>query len=430
MSSRSRIRRNPRIRLGPAFARFWLAHGASAVGGQIGELALPLLAVVTLHASATEAGLLGVARWLPFLLLALPLGVLADRRTRRPILIVSDVCRASLTIAVVVAAMAGALTLAALVTLVALLGAFTVAFEVAYQSFLPSVVGREHLESANSRLQATFSVAEVAGPGVGGWLIQTFTTAGALLVQAGTFIVSAVALLGIRSLEERPDPSAVSAMTQLREGLRFVRRDPYLVALVGFSAIYNLFAQWVMVLLLVRAVREWGLTAGHLGLVFSLGAIGAVMGAALAPRSVRRFGAGPVLVACAGAESIVLAALPVIEADWGRTLVVAALIGVFAVNGAGTSLSSVVALTLRQLRTPDHLLGRVNATMRWISYGVVAIGAGIGGVLGDLVGTRLGIAIGCAGVVLTVVWVIASPLRRIGNPNDITREEVVLTRES
>jgi MFS family permease len=385
---------------------------------------------VTLHASATEAGLLGVARWLPFLLLALPLGVLADRRTRRPILIVSDVCRASLTIAVVVAAMAGALTLAALVTLVALLGAFTVAFEVAYQSFLPSVVGREHLESANSRLQATFSVAEVAGPGVGGWLIQTFTTAGALLVQAGTFIVSAVALLGIRSLEERPDPSAVSAMTQLREGLRFVRRDPYLVALVGFSAIYNLFAQWVMVLLLVHAVREWGLTAGHLGLVFSLGAIGAVMGAALAPRSVRRFGAGPVLVACAGAESIVLAALPVIEADWGRTLVVAALIGVFAVNGAGTSLSSVVALTLRQLRTPDHLLGRVNATMRWISYGVVAIGAGIGGVLGDLVGTRLGIAIGCAGVVLTVVWVIASPLRRIGNPNDITREEVVLTRES
>jgi len=424
MFARSGVRPGVHIRLGPAFARFWLAHGASAVGGQIGELALPLLAVVTLHASATEAGLLGVARWLPFLLLALPLGVLTDRRTRRPILIVSDVCRASLTIAVVVAAMTGALTLAALVALVALLGAFTVAFEVAYQSFLPTVVGREHLESANSRLQATFSVAEVAGPGVGGWLIQTFTAAGALLVQAGTFVLSAVALLGIRSAEKRPEPSTLSAMTQLREGLRYVRRDPYLVALVGFSGIYNLFAQWVMVLLLVHAVREWGLTAGHLGLVFSVGAIGAVIGAAAAPASVRRFGAGPVLVACAGAESIVLAALPLIEASWADALIVVVMIGVFAVNGAGTSLSSVVALTLRQLRTPDHLLGRVNATMRWISYGVVAIGAGLGGVLGDLLGTRLGIAIGCAGVVLTVAWVAASPLRRVGDPNDIARAGV------
>jgi MFS family permease len=136
---------------------------------------------------------------------------------------------------------------------------------------------------------------------------------------------------------------------------------------VGFSAIYNLFAHWITVLLLVHAVRELGLTAGHLGLVFSLGAVGAVVGAAAAPASVRRFGVGPVLIACAGAESLVLGVIPFVDAAWSPPVIVAALVGVFAINGAGTSLSSVVALTLRQLRTPDHLLGRVNATVRWIS---------------------------------------------------------------
>nr|BFF16414.1 hypothetical protein GCM10025699_77170 [Microbacterium flavescens] len=145
-----------------------------------------------------------------------------------------------------------------------------------------------------------------------------------------------------------------------------------------------------MVLFTVHAVRELGLTAGHLGLVFSLGAVGAVLGAAAAPTSVRRFGAGPVLVACAAAECVALAALPFVEASWTAPVVIAVLVVVFAINGAGTSLSSVVALTLRQLRTPDRLLGRVNATMRWLSYGVIAIGAAVGGVVGEALGTPHG----------------------------------------
>ncbi len=402
-----------RTRLGRDFHRFWLAQTTSAVGSQVGDLAVPLLAVVVLHATAAEAGLVGVARWLPFLLLALPLGVLVDRRRRRPVLVAADIARAALIVVLVAVAVAGALTLPVLLGLIFVIGAFTVAFEVAYQSFLPTVAARDDLERANGRLQATASAAQVGGPGLGGWLVQTLTAPWALLSQAVTYAVSAVALLGIRSSESDPLPQRRGALAELREGLGFVRHDRYLVSLVGFSAIYNLFAQWITVLLLVHAVRELGLTAGHLGLVFSLGAMGAVVGAAAAPASVRRFGVGPVLIACAGAESLVLGVIPFVDAAWSTPVIVAALVGVFAVNGAGTSLSSVVALTLRQRRTPDHLLGRVNATVRWISYGVVAIGAGLGGLAGEALGTRTGIAVGCVGVALTVVWVAASPLRTI-----------------
>ncbi len=402
--------------LGPDFARFWVAQGASSVGAQVSELAVPLLAVIVLHASAAEVGLLGAARWVPFLVLALPLGVLVDRCRRRPVLVTADVARAVLTVAVVVLAFSGRLTLPTLVLAVGLLGVGTVAFEVAYQSFLPTVVHRAHLERANGRLQATASAAEVGGPGLAGLLVQVLSAPWALLAHAVTYIVSAVSLVGIATPERRPGRSGRSALRDLGDGLLFVRRDRYLIGLLGFAAIYNLFAQWVMVLFTVHAVRTLGLTAGTLGIVLGLGAVGAVLGAAAAPSSVRRFGAGPVMVACAAAECLALAVLPVVDVSWTAPVVLGVLVAVFAVNGAGTSLSSVVALTLRQLRTPDDLLGRVNATMRWLSYGVVAVGAAVGGVVGEALGTRTGIAIGCAGTLLTVVWVVASPLRRIGDP--------------
>lgn len=402
--------------LGRDFRLFWLAQGASSAGGQISELAIPLLAVIVLNASAAEVGLLGAARWLPFLLLALPLGVMVDRLRRRPVLVLSDLARAALTVVVVVFAFTGALTLSTLVILVMLIGVFTVSFEVSYQSYLPAVVGRGELERANGRLQATAAAAEVGGPGIGGVLIQALSAPWALLAHTLTYLVSATALLGIKTVESTPPRTGRSALRELADGLAFVRRDRYLVSLIGFAAIYNLFAQWIMVLFTVHAVRELGLTAGQLGIVFSLGAIGAVVGAALAPVSVRTLGAGPVLIACAALECLALAALPLVGSSWPTPTVLAVLIGVFAANGAGTSLSSVVALTLRQLRTPDHILGRVNATMRWISYGVISIGAALGGVVGELIGTRLGLAVGCAGTLLTVIWVAASPLRRIGDP--------------
>lgn len=423
--SRNKPISKPSVALGRDFRLFWIAQGASSAGGQISELAIPLLAVVILNSSATEVGLLGAARWLPFLLCALPFGVMVDRLRRRPVLVVSDLARAVLTLVIVVFAFTGTLTLPILVILVSMIGVFTVSFEVSYQSYLPAVVGRGELERANGRLQATTAATEVGGPGVGGFLIQALSAPWALLAHTLTYLVSATALLRIKTLECAPTRTGGSALRDLADGLAFVRRDSYLVSLVGFAAIYNLFAQWIMVLFTVHAVRDLGLTAGYLGIVFSLGAVGAVLGAALAPVSVRKLGAGPVLIACAAVECVALAVLPLVESSWPTPVVLAVLVGVFAANGAGTSLSSVVALTLRQLRTPDHILGRVNATMRWISYGVISIGAGVGGLIGELVGTRLGLALGCAGTLLTIIWVTASPLRRIRDPQLLTVHDTV-----
>ncbi|MFC9561620.1 MFS transporter [Agromyces sp. NPDC056965] len=404
------------------FARLWLAEGASVAAQQVAELALPLLAVLVLHASAIELGLLGVARWLPFLLLALPLGVLVDRHRRRPLIVTADWARAVLTLAIVIAAVAGALTVPALAVLAAAIGCFTVLFEVSYQSVLPSVVPTAALPGANTRLAATASAVQVGGPGLGGLLVQAVTAPFALLVTAGGYVVSAISVAGIRA-PEAPSGRSGGFLAELRGGLRFVARDRYLVANLGFSALYNPFSQWIMVLFTLHAVQGLGLDAAQLGLVLAIGAVGALVGSVLAGPAVRRFGGGRPILWCAAVNCLSLLAIPFADASWGTPWLIATFGVVFALNGASTTLSSVILVTIRQLRTPDRLLGRVNASMRWVSFGTIAIGAAAGGFAGELLGTRSGLAIGALLCLGSFVWVALSPLPRIGDPAELAIAE-------
>ena len=412
-----------RARLGRDFGWLWAAQATSLTGAQISELALPLLAVLVLDATAGQLGLLGVARWLPFLILALPLGVLVDRVRRRGMMILSDWARAAVTLVLVGLALAGWLSLPVLLVIVVVLGAFTVLFEVSYQSLLPAVARRDRLEIANSRLQATSAATEVAGPGVGGVLVQLLGAPVALLVHGVAYAMSGLALGRIATREDRIGGRPGGFVADLRDGVRFVLRDRYLLSLAGFSGIYNLFEQWIMILFTLYAIRMLGLSPGELGLVLSLGAVGALVAAALAPGIVRRAGAGPTMVWCVVVECAALAVIPVVDPAWSRPLVIVVLAAAFALNGAGTALSSVVALTLRQLRTPDRLLGRVNASMRWISYGSIAVGAALGGLVGELAGVLPGLIAGCAGLSLTIVWVVLSPLRGIREPAGIASHD-------
>jgi len=404
------------------FSRLWAAQGAGVAAAQVAELALPLLAVLTLNASALELGLLGVARWLPFLLLALPLGVLVDRHRRRPMIVISDWGRAALTVAIIVAAVAGMLTMPALLVLAAAIGCFTVLFEVSYQSIVPSVVPPSGLASANSKLAATAAAIQVGGPGLGGLLVQLITAPLALLVTAGGYVISALSVGGIRTHETLPAERG-RFIDELRAGLSFVRRDRYLVANLGFSALYNPFIQWVMVLFLLHAVDELGLDAFQVGLILAIGATGALAGSLLAGPLVRRFGAGRPILLTAIAECVVLLVLPIADASWGAPLLVIVLGLVFAVGDAGATLSSVILITIRQLRTPDHMLGRVNASMRWVSYGTIAFGAAAGGIVGELVGTRIGILIGVLFTFAAVIWVALGPLPRVTDPAELAIPE-------
>lgn len=403
------------------FGIFWFAQGTSVVGDQLREFAIPLIAVSVLHVTATELGLLSAAQWMPFLVLALPLGVIIDRHRRRRLLVFSEVGRGVLVGALVIAAAASTLAYPLLLGVVVLLGVLTVIYEVGYQSAIPSLVPRAELAGANARIQATVAAGEIGGPGIGGALLQLLGTTATLLTTGVSYLASAGALLLMRTPEPVPVATRRHFLLELRQGVRHVLRDPYLRANVGFSALYNPFAQWITVLSVLYAVRELRLEPGQIGLVFSIGAGGALLGAAAASRLEARFRAGTIIVLCAVVECGALLLIPVVDVSWPTVVTVVALSAILAVNGAGTAVSNVLLITIRQLRTPDRMLGRVNATMRTVTYGTIPLGALAGGFVGDGLGLRAGIAVGAGLCLFTVVWVLLSPLRGIRRLDDVTR---------
>jgi MFS family permease len=387
------------------FGKLWAAQSVSAFGSQITLLALPLTAISTLHAEAWQVGLLGTAEWLPFLLLALPAGVWGDRRVRRPVLVAADLGRALVLAAVVVAAVTGALTFPLLLILTFVFGAGTVFFEVFYYSYLPSLVGADALLGANSRLQASESVAQIGGPGLGGLVIQAVTAPVALLADAVTFLLSGLALASIRARERTPQTADVPVIPQLREGLAFSVRNRLVLTLLGTAAICNFFLQWIMVLFTLFCVRERHLDAGLIGLILAAGAVGGLAGSAVTTPLARRFGLGPVTLWTVAGECAALTLLPA-----GSTALMAA--GWFGC-GFSAAISRVVSISIRQSVTPPPLLGRVNATHRFVSYGVIALGTLAGGLTGELVGLRAALLAGALGMFLAVGCVLISPLRHV-----------------
>ena len=263
-----------------------------------------------LHASSGEVGLLGAAPWLPFLLIALPMGVLVDRRPRRPLLIAAELIRVTGTTAIILLGVAGVLTLPALFLLVVVVGCGTVLFEVAYQSFLPSVVPRERLDAANSRLQATEATALVTGPALTGLLVQLLGALQTLAVPVIGSLLSAFSRLRVPE-SFTPDVSpAASVARDLFGGFRYLWRDRVLAGLLGFSALSNPFAQWIILLFLIDAVRRLHLTSGQVGGVLAVGAAVPRFGAATAPAVSRRLGPLRTIIVTAAVDPLVLFALP------------------------------------------------------------------------------------------------------------------------
>jgi MFS family permease len=392
------------------FLKLWVGQGISNLGTQVTTVALPLTAVLFLHATAGQMGLLNMMQWLPFLLFSLIIGAYADRVRRLPLLIIADIGRALVLAVIVVTARVGVLGIPLLILLVFAFGTLTVLFEVPYFSYLPTLVDRRLIVAANSRLVATVSVAQVGGPALGGALVQLVTAPIALLADAASFVCSVVSLALIRTREERrpPVPPGEGSIRRIREGLRITYRNPFLRALVGVAASYNLFDQWILTLFLLYAVHDLRLKAGTIGLVIAGGAIGAVAGSVLAGPAVRRFGLGAALVGSIVVESAVMLVVPLVP---GRHLfTVLVLIVTFALNGSGVALSSVIAISVRQSVTPDELLSRMTASYRSISYGAVPLGAGLGGLMGELLGLRGGLLVGTIGLLTTIAWVVFSPL--------------------
>lgn len=394
------------------FRTLWVGESISAVGSQVTLFALPLAAVVTLHATAADVGLLNAASFAPFLLFTLGAGVWVDRHRRRPVLIAADLGRAALLALIPLLAALGALRMADLYVIAFLTGILTVFFHLAYQSYLPALLPRTQLPDGNGKLFASESAAAIGGPGLGGLLVQLVTAPFALVVDIFSFVVSAVAMWRIRAAEPVPRPPAYagSVLREIRDGLRFTFANPFLRAFAGDAATYNAFEQVIQSVLVLYAVRTLGMSPGLLGLLLAIGSAGGLLGALTTNVVARRIGVGPTVVV--GSLISGVAPLGVPLASGSPTIVAVAFGFSFFAAGVGVTACNVHVVSLRQALTPDTLLGRMHASYRTITYGAIPFGALLGGALGSTLGPHATLIVGSCGLCTSTFWLFFSPVRR------------------
>lgn len=402
-----------RIAAGQDFLKLWAALSVSLVGSQITTLALPLFAAATLHASAFQMGLLVAAGQLPFLLCSLPAGILADRVRRRPILVATDVASAVLLLSIPLAVPFGGPSFVQLCVVAFGVGTFTVLSEVAHYAYVPTLVGRSQLTDFNSRLQVSYSVADSAGPGLAGLLVQTITAPFAILVDAVSFVISAVLLRSIEKEEPRVQMTgpAIPLHRWLTDGLRMLLSDRLLRPIMLTGLFVAVFENGIIALYVLYATQDLGLNAATIGLIFVAGGVGAIPGAVLARWVGDRFGIGPAIVA-----GLLLTALTglLVPLASGPVLVVVIMLAASKALGALTfTVANIHQWSLRQAITPDDLAGRVTAGQRFIVYGGGSLGALLGGALGGALGVRTALFICVLGAVLAPLWALFSPLRHV-----------------
>jgi predicted MFS family arabinose efflux permease len=390
--------------------RLWVGQSVSEIGSAITLVALPLTAVLALKASVFEVGLLSSATTLPFLLIALPAGLIVDRIPKRRLMIGCDMARMLIIGSVPVAYALHHLTMAQLYAVALTSGILTVFFDVAYQTYVPQLIGRDQLLDGNGKIGATQSFAQVAGPGLGGALYGLLK-AGSMTANAVSYGVSWVALLMIRAREQAPQPQAspapASLRTELLAGLMFVVRHPILRKIAACTATANLFGTMAFALEIIFMVRVLHIHAGYTGLIIAIGGTGGVIGGICSKPIGRLVGTARITWVAMLGFGLFGMLVPLAEPGWRLVLLPA---GLFMFSTAGV-LYNIAQLSYRQTICPAELLGRMNAAMRWIVWGTLPLGGFIGGLLGSHLGVRPTIWIGLAGVWASGFWLLASPLR-------------------
>ena len=394
------------------FRLLWAGQSVSEVGSQVSVLAIPLVAIDVLHAGPFGVGLLTSTQTLPFLLVGLPAGAWVDRMRRRPVLIAADVGRA-LTLGSIPAAWAlSILTLGQLYLVSLISGVLTVFFDVAYQSYLPALVGTDRLVDGNAKLAACQSGAQVAGPAVAGALVGAVGAATAVLADAASFAVSFLTLLTIRTHEDRPhvrlgaDGARSTLRAEIAEGVRFVWREPRIRSVAGATATSNLFStMWIAVFLLFLR-RQLHLGAGHIGILLGLGVAGGLIGALVGARLATRLGVGRTILWTMAAWGVSQLAYPLVTRSTANVLIVGA--GLLA--SSASVAYNINQVSLRQALCPPHLQGRMNASVRFLIWGTMPIGGFLGGAFGSLLGLRPTLWIGAVGSLSAFLWIRFSPV--------------------
>jgi len=397
----------------PDFLKLWTGQSISELGSQVSQLAIPWLAAVELHASPLAFSLLGVLGFLPFILFALPAGVWVDRLRRRQILIVGDSARAALLALIPILWAAGVLQIWHLLVLEFVIGIFTVFFDVAYQSYLPALIEREHLIDGNSKLQLTVSIAQVGGPTVSGTLIAAITAPYAIVVDAVSFAISSVFMIGMKHRENLPRQDAAEPRPhmwpQVKEGLAWVVGNRNLRAIAGCTGTSNFCSGLMFSIVILYMVRVLHLSSIQAGAVFAVGSAGSIAGALLANRLGKKFGVGSAIVFMAVIFSFGGLAYPLAPKSFPLPLLMAGQL----LFGFSAVAYNILQVSYRQAITPERLQGRMNAAMRWIVWGTIPLGTLAGGAIAQATSLHIAIWVGAVLGTPVFLWVLLSPLRSI-----------------
>ncbi|HEY8725299.1 MAG TPA: MFS transporter [Gaiellaceae bacterium] len=394
------------------FLKLWSAETVSQFGTQISQLALPLAAIDVLHASAFEVATLTTVEFLPFLLVSLPAGVWVDRLPRRPILIAGDLARAGLLASIPIAYFFDALTIWQLYGVGFLVGIATVFFDVAYQSYLPSLVERRQIIDGNAKLEISRSAAQLGGPGVAGLLIGWLKAPAAILFDAVSFLGSALFIFSIRKAEiSQADRAPRRKMrTELREGLSYVLGHPYLKNIAACTALFNFFGLMGFAILLVFARRELDLSPQAIGLAFTLSNIGPLLAALSAGKIFALIGVGRTIIVSSILGGPMFLVIPF--APHGHAAL-ALLVPTMVVGGFMGVVYNIAQVSLRQAITPERIQGRMNSVMRFIVWGAIPLGSFTGGVLASVIGLKATLILGGGGCSLAFLPLLFSPVRSV-----------------
>lgn len=391
-----------------SFALVWTGQTISLFGSAISDLGLPLIAVLLLQATPAQLGLLTALGALPGIGMALLIGVWVDRWPRRTLLLIADLGRAVLLALIPLLAATGLLQFAWLAGIAALGSLGAVSFEVASLSFLPSLLPVEDLVTGNSRLATSSSLAEIAGPPMAAVLIGWLGAPLAILLDACSFLCSALCLALIR-LPAVPalQVKHISTRRQVSEGLHALLGDPRLRALAIYTSLRTFFGGTFAALYLIYTFRLFG--ALGCGLLVACGGLGAFVGSWLAPWCTRRLGGGRTLIAATLLFGVLACVTPLAGGPPPLAFGLLALSQL--VGDTGFSIYTISEISLRQQLVPQALLGRVNASLHMLSNGALPPGALLAGLLAGLIGIRLTLLVGACGMVLAVACLLGSPLR-------------------